>query len=115
MPKLIFKRVLLAIALMLAVAAGAAAQEDPYAPAPPAPPTPKPLVVPQLMTVNPPAAGAYDSVLPTPTPTPVVLHQGVFVATLGTVCIAAVSPCAVRSSNHARVAAAGRRVESSVS
>jgi D-alanyl-D-alanine carboxypeptidase/D-alanyl-D-alanine-endopeptidase (penicillin-binding protein 4) len=84
MPKLIFNRALLAFALLLALAAGAAAQEDPYAPAPlaTATPTPKPLLVPQLMTVNPPAAGAFDSVLPTPMPTPVVLRQGVFVATL---------------------------------
>ncbi|HVG30638.1 MAG TPA: D-alanyl-D-alanine carboxypeptidase [Pyrinomonadaceae bacterium] len=84
MPKLIFNRALLVFALLLAPAAGAAAQQDPYAPAPPATatPTPKPLVVPQLMTVNPPAAGAYDSVLPTPTPTPVVYRQGVLVAAL---------------------------------
>lgn len=82
MPKLIFNRALLAFALLLAIAAGAAAQEDPYAPAPQATPSPKSLIVPQLMSVNPPAAGALDSVLPTPTPTPVFYRQGLLVATL---------------------------------
>jgi D-alanyl-D-alanine carboxypeptidase/D-alanyl-D-alanine-endopeptidase (penicillin-binding protein 4) len=81
MPKLIFNRALLAFALLLALAAGAAAQEDPYTPAPlaTATPTPKPLLVPQLMTANPPTAGAADSVLPTPTP--IEYRQGVLVAT----------------------------------
>jgi D-alanyl-D-alanine carboxypeptidase/D-alanyl-D-alanine-endopeptidase (penicillin-binding protein 4) len=91
MTKSLFSRALIIFSLLFALAAGATAQDEPYAPAPlptttPSPsnkPTPKPLLVPQIMPVSP--ATATDDVFkiaPTPIPTPVFERQGVLVTTL---------------------------------
>jgi D-alanyl-D-alanine carboxypeptidase/D-alanyl-D-alanine-endopeptidase (penicillin-binding protein 4) len=90
MTKLILNRAFLILALTFALMASAAAQEETYTPAPqatatPVPlaapkSTPKPLVVPQLMPVNP--AATTDDVYAVPVPTPVYERQGVLVTTL---------------------------------
>jgi D-alanyl-D-alanine carboxypeptidase/D-alanyl-D-alanine-endopeptidase (penicillin-binding protein 4) len=86
MPRLIFNRAFLILALLCAFAVGASAQDDPYVPAPAATPTaprptPTPLVVPQLMPVSP-ASATDDVYAVAPTPTPVSDRQGVLVTTL---------------------------------
>lgn len=81
--RLIINRVFFVFALVAALAAGASAQDESYAPAQAAAtPRPAPLVRPVLMPVDPAMGGALDSVLPTPTPAPIYDRQGVFVTTL---------------------------------